>query len=1048
MSVKNRGKVLFGVIVLVAALAIPITLLTYASLTDNGSDGQWTIEPNRHLIYNGSAQELVTSSIIEGTVLYLNENSEYTEEIPTGIDAGTYTVKYKIVDQEKGKTLQEGTVKATIMYKVVTVEANDAWKVYEGQDPELTATVSGLLGDDTIEYSIYREKGEDFGSYTIYVTGEEIQGNYSIQYVNAIFFIYTKVVTVTANDASKAFGTSDPTFTATVKGATGINYTLSRETGESVGTYRIYVTGDRIQGNYMVEYESGFFTIGETAASWSSLPSAISDITFDGYEKALVTAGSGVGGTVYYRLSTDNYSTQIPKASEPGTYTIYCKVGGDGNHTDSNEIIITTTINDYAWDGTELKQPKMMGDAYQIYIASELAWISAQNDAQNGFSGKTIEIKHDIDLNNKEWTPIGSIQSSNTTPFKGKFEGNGYTISNVKITGTDNYVGLFGYTYGGYINNITLDKANVIGSEYCAALAGYLNSPVSNVNIMHSSVTGNRYIGNIAGYQTAVITDSSVEYSMITCERTELTKPYSLHYLGNDAGGIAGMSNADIKRCQVSHITLNAYRNVGGIAGNIQENVMTLTVEGCDVTYSMIMVNVNGDNAGNIIGRTTDNTLEKDNTFDKCSIYYVTDDESSTETPNSISQTTYDYIILKADGTMIVSKDSVETTTSNIYQITLDNVTITAPDSTPAITIESGTDVTIVIKNTVTLTGGRNADGIRVYEDAKVAIMGTGTLTVIGNNGKEYLNSYYPGNVEESERTLYTGTGGSGIGNSQGTTGTIIIKELNGLYAYGYGLHAFGIGGNGGTVNIIKSTVNMAKGGFPETQFLISKYGNDEAEAGAGIGGSTITISGSTIENAIGGSKAAGIGAMYWQSTDITIVDSTIENAQGGNAAAGIGGSHPIRSTTEATIVNIVIEDSKVTATGGYYAAGIGSGYDRKCGTEGWTELTIYIMSYSEITATGGTYGAGIGTGFHSGILNGSIDSTVTLHVEEGTTPKTGDTYSYTAQSVGYGVVDYSREASSLMNAGTPVTPSFTVGGTAITNPFDPDRLAYVKSLY
>lgn len=1045
----RKTTVMIVATVAVAAVALG-ALASLMLLGDNDSSGQWSVEPNRHAAYNGMPQELVIQpEVLEDvTVLYEHEGIGFTEDIPTGVDAGTYTVVYRVVSTTTGEIKTEDSVKATIMHRVATVIADDSGKVYGDRDPEFTATVTGLLGDDTVQYVLNRDQGEDFGAYSIYPTGEQIQGNYSVQYASGSFFIYSKVITVTADDASKAYGTADPSFTATKSEDVLVDYTVSREAGESIGNYKIHVTGQRIQGNYLVVFESGFFTIKETAASWSSYPSALS-YTFDGYEHPLLSAGSAAGGTVSYRLSTGNYSTSIPTATEPGAYTIYCKVSGDGNHADSTEYIITSTIGEYVWNGVEVKEPRLIDGVYRIHIASELAWVSAQNYAQKGFLNKTISIEHDISLNNKEWTPIGSAQSSTASPFKGNVEGNGHTISQILVSGTSSYVGLFGYTNGGHISNLCLDKVEVSGSEYCAGLSGYLNATASNIFVTHTNVTGNRYVGSIAGYQTDTISDCSADYISITCERIDLSTPYSIEYLGNDAGSIVGMSNADIIGCRVSHSTVNAYRDVGGIVGNIQENVIALTVRDCSISYATIIVNIDGGNAGKIVGRATDNTVQYNNTSENTTILYIASQSDPTVSPNVLTGT-YDYVVLKADGTMVVSKDSVVTSTDNIHQVTMDNVTIHAADGVPAITIESGAGPTIVIKNSVTLTGGQDADAIRVCEGASLVITGTGTLTATGNNGLEYLNAKYPGNItDDSLKSQYVGMGGSGIGNSHGNTGSITISDLPGLYVYGYGHHAYGIGGIGSTVIISKSTVYFARGGFDEPDFLISDYGNEEAEGGPGIGGEYVTISGSTVKEVYGGSKSAGIGAMFWQNTYVTIVNSIIQNVQGGNGSAGIGGSHPMRSTEVATIVKIVIENSKVNATGGHYAAGIGSGYDRKCGTQGWTDLTISITSYSEITAAGGKYGAAIGTGFHSGVLHGSIDGTVTCNVSEGTDTKTSSGYSYVAQAIGYGVVDSTREAKSLLDAeGNPAEIPFTVGGVSITNPFDPDRLADVKSKY
>jgi hypothetical protein len=71
----------------------------------------------------------------------------------------------------------------------VTVTANAVSKNSGENDPELTATVIGLYGDDTIEYSLERVAGEMVGEYIIDATGEEKQGNYRVNYVAGKFTI-------------------------------------------------------------------------------------------------------------------------------------------------------------------------------------------------------------------------------------------------------------------------------------------------------------------------------------------------------------------------------------------------------------------------------------------------------------------------------------------------------------------------------------------------------------------------------------------------------------------------------------------------------------------------------------------------------------------------------------------------------------------------------------------------------------------------------------------------------------------------------------------
>ena len=82
---------------------------------------------------------------------------------------------------------EDGTLEITP--KEITVTAENKEKNQNETDPELTAVVDGLVGDDTIDYDLDREPGEEPGTYAIHVTGEEEQGNYKITYVDGTLTI-------------------------------------------------------------------------------------------------------------------------------------------------------------------------------------------------------------------------------------------------------------------------------------------------------------------------------------------------------------------------------------------------------------------------------------------------------------------------------------------------------------------------------------------------------------------------------------------------------------------------------------------------------------------------------------------------------------------------------------------------------------------------------------------------------------------------------------------------------------------------------------------
>ena len=124
--------------------------------------------------------------------------------------------------------------------------------------------------------------------------------------------------------------------------------------------------------------------------------------------------------------------------------------GGVFNNTVSGSGTITggTFNTPMTGSGTE-------SDPYQIGTAEQLKRF---RDIVNGSNGQTqnrgacAELTADVDLENDAWTPIGPDEGSSYT---GTFDGKGYTIKNLNVSGSGN-IGLFGYVSGGTIRNLTV----------------------------------------------------------------------------------------------------------------------------------------------------------------------------------------------------------------------------------------------------------------------------------------------------------------------------------------------------------------------------------------------------------------------------------------------------------------------------------------------------------------------------------------------------------------------------------------------------------------
>ena len=436
------------------------------------------------------------------------------------------------------------------------------------------------------------------------------------------------------------------------------------------------------------------------------------------------------------------------------------------------------------------------------------------------------------------------------------------------------------------------------------------------------------------------------------------------------------------------YLSMN-YFFVPGDEATVEVNAVFHTSVG-DVTHAIPYVPVAENYRTNVIGdlifSTTELHIVIDEKFSKPDIVV----DYMKAIPETIDLGNGNSIVIPA-----LSADH-KVAVSGKGTLTLEGVNILATNG-PAIVLEEGADVQLVIKGEVSLTGA--SDGIRVPAEAKLEITGeNGTLVTVGNVGS-------------------------------GIKGSVTIDGLAHITAKGNGDHAYGIGAGDAKVIIRNSTVDYACGGHVQPLFINDeKYGKSEPEGGAAIGGSEITIENSTVIKADGGSKAAAIGAEYWHSTEIEIINSTIEEANGGNASAGIGGS---RYAGDAKYnVSIKITDSNVTATGGQYGAGIGSGYDTHCNGQSYSATNhIEIDGTSVINAKGGKYASGIGTGFHSAYLTGSIAYGVTVNSVAGDEIFYKSAYTI-AQNIGYGIVDPAREFS-----GDNADITFTVAGNVIDGP-------------
>lgn len=227
-----------------------------------------------------------------------------------------------------------------------------------------------------------------------------------------------------------------------------------------------------------------------------------------------------------------------------------------------------------AWAQTPSKGDGKVDNPYIITKAEELAWFRDQvNSGNNKICAKIADNVEVIDLKDfchasdasknieeKSWMPIGN---GNIVKYRGTFDGNGKTITNLYINASQtsqNNMGLFGYTYQSTIKNLTFENANVTNTQSNTGIlvgkAGY-GSTLQNIKISNTCQIkgGNDFTGGIAGYLDGNAYNC-VNYA--TVQGTE------------DVGGLFGyFESGTIKDC-ANYGDITGTSNVGNLIGNAQ----------------------------------------------------------------------------------------------------------------------------------------------------------------------------------------------------------------------------------------------------------------------------------------------------------------------------------------------------------------------------------------------------------------------------------------------------------------------------------------------
>ena len=222
--------------------------------------------------YDGQTHNGNVTATEGATLSYSTDGGNtWTATEPTIKNVGEINVIVKASMANYSDATAKYTLKVTP--RTVTLTSETASKPYDG-DP-LTRPVVTIEGDGFVDGeataiatgSVTNVSDSPVTNTIVYTTTDKfVAGNYNITKSEGTLTITPLAVTVTAKDYTKYVGEKDPAFEATVTGTINndtVSYTISREKGETAGTYSITPAGAEAQGNYTVTYNAGTLTIKE-----------------------------------------------------------------------------------------------------------------------------------------------------------------------------------------------------------------------------------------------------------------------------------------------------------------------------------------------------------------------------------------------------------------------------------------------------------------------------------------------------------------------------------------------------------------------------------------------------------------------------------------------------------------------------------------------------------------------------------------------------------------------------------------------------------------
>src|SRR5271157_2519696 len=504
----------------VTVTAVPLTITA-----NNATRAYGTANPTFAATYGGFANG-DTASSLTGT---LTCTSTATAGSPAGMYpitcSGQSSTNYNI-------SYSAGTLTVTALPLMIT--ANNATRAYGAANPTFTATYRGFVNGDTassltgtLTCSSTATAGSPAGMYPITCSGQS-STNYNICYSAGTLTVTAAPLTVTADNATRAYGAANPTFAATYGGfangdkASSLTGTLTCSStataGSPAGMYPITCSGQS-STDYNISYSAGTLTV---TAVPLTITASSGSMTYGGTAPVITPSYSGfVNGDTAASLTTPPTCSTTATAHSPvGSYPSSCSGAVDSNYTIS---YVNGTVTDSA-----AALAITASSASMTYGGTAPTPTPGYSGFVNGDTPASLTTPPTCTTTATSHSPAGSYLTS----CSGAVDSN-YTIGYVSGTVTDSAAALAitassgSMTYGGTAPSITPSYSGFVDGDTAASLTtpptcsttATAHSPVGSYPSSCSGAVDSNYT---ISYVNGTVTDSAAALA-ITASSASMT---------------------------------------------------------------------------------------------------------------------------------------------------------------------------------------------------------------------------------------------------------------------------------------------------------------------------------------------------------------------------------------------------------------------------------------------------------------------------------------------------------------------------------------------